>query len=61
MYLAGREFSALQFPAVGTAPAPGTTEAIQHGIFAYFIPPVALYALLGAIMWLSKDSKEETE
>jgi formate dehydrogenase iron-sulfur subunit len=61
MYLAGREFSALQFPSVGTAPAPGTTEAIQHGIFAYFIPPVALYALLGAIMWLSKDSKEETE
>jgi Fe-S-cluster-containing dehydrogenase component len=61
MYLAGREFSALQFPAVGSAPAPGTTEAIQHGIFAYFIPPVALYALLGAIMWLSKDREEETE
>jgi formate dehydrogenase iron-sulfur subunit len=61
MYLAGRDFSALQFPSVGSAPAPGTTEAIQHGIFAYFIPPVALYGLLGAIMWLSKDSKEETE
>jgi len=61
LYLAGREFSALQFPSVGTSPAPGTTEAIQHGIFAYFVPPVALYALLGGIMWLSKDRKEETE
>lgn len=61
LYLGGREFSALKFPSVGTSPAPGTTEAIQHGIFAYFIPPVALYALLGAIMWLSKDRNEETE
>jgi len=61
MYLAGREFSALQFPSVGSSPAPGTTEAIQHGIFAYFIPPVALYALLGSIMWLSKNRKEESE
>ncbi len=41
--------------------APGVSESIQHGIFAYFIPPIALYALLGAIMWLSKDKKEESE
>ena len=61
MYLAGRPFKDLQFPAVGTSPAPGTTEAIQHGIFAYFVPPVALYALLGTIMWLSKDRHQESE
>ncbi len=61
LYLAGRDFTALQFPALGTSPAPGTSEAIQHGIFAYFVPPVALYALLGAIMWLSKEKSEETE
>jgi len=61
MYLAGREFTELGLPSVGTAPAPGTSEAIQHGIFAYFIPPVALYALLGSIMWLSKDKSHEAE
>jgi Fe-S-cluster-containing dehydrogenase component len=61
MYLAGRKFSEMQFPSVGTSPAPGTTEAIQHGIFAYFVPPVALYALLGTIMWLSKDRTQESE
>jgi hypothetical protein len=59
MYLGGKDFAELQFPMVGTNPAPGTTEAIQHGIFAYFVPPVALYALLGAIMWLTKDRKKE--
>lgn len=59
MYLAGRDFSDLKFPKLGTSPAPGVSEAIQHGIFAYFIPPVALYAILGAIMWMTRTRKEE--
>ncbi len=59
VYLAGRDFSDLQFPRLGQNPAPGVSEAIQHGIFAYFMPPVALYALLGAIMWMTKKRKEE--
>ncbi len=59
MYLAGREFTDLQFPKLSPSPAPGVSEAIQHGIFAYFMPPVALYAILGAIMWMTKTRKEE--
>jgi Fe-S-cluster-containing dehydrogenase component len=59
MYLAGRDFTELQFPKFGTSPAPGVSEAIQHGIFAYFMPPVALYAILGAMMWMTKTRKEE--
>jgi hypothetical protein len=37
------------------------SESIQHGIFAYFIPPVALYALLGSIMWMARHRGEEDE
>ena len=48
------------FPKLGTNPAPGVSESIQHGLFAYFVPPVAIYALLGGVMWLSKD-RENTE
>jgi hypothetical protein len=59
MYLAGRDFTELQFPAFGVNPAPGVSEAIQHGIFAYFMPPVALYAILGAMMWMTKTHKDE--
>jgi formate dehydrogenase iron-sulfur subunit len=62
VYLASRDFADLDFPKVGDKPMPGTSESIQHAIFAYFVPPFALYALLGGIMWLSKnniDSKEE--
>ncbi|MCX7797620.1 MAG: 4Fe-4S dicluster domain-containing protein [Melioribacter sp.] len=61
MYLANRDFVELQFPKLGKNPAPGVTEAIQHGIFAYFVPPVALYALLGVVMWINKNRKKTVE
>jgi formate dehydrogenase iron-sulfur subunit len=59
MYLTGRDSADLQFPKLGSNTAPGVSEAIQHGIFAYFMPPVALYAILGAIMWMTKTRNEE--
>lgn len=61
MYLSNKEFAELDFPKLGTKPAPGVSESIQHGIFAYFVPPVSLYALLGGIMWITKRRKEFDE
>lgn len=61
MYLASKDFSELQFPKLGNNPAPGVSEAIQHGIFAYFVPPIALYALLGGVMWINKNKKKKEE
>lgn len=58
MYLANKDFAELDFPKLGQNPAPGVSEAIQHGIFSYFVPPVSLYALLGGIMWITKRRKE---
>lgn len=55
MYLANTDFTKLDFPKLGVSPAPGVSESIQHGIFAYFVPPIALYALLGGIMWVTKN------
>ena len=57
MYLAGEEFTNLDFPQLGKNLAPGVSESIQHGIFAYFVPPVSLYALLGGLMWIFKNRK----
>lgn len=59
MYLANTEFEKLDFPKLGDSPAPGVSESIQHGIFAYFVPPIAVYALLGGIMWLTKKKENE--
>ena len=57
MYIAGKNFDELRLPSLGNNPAPGISESIQHGIFAYFVPPVTLYALLGLIMWVTKRGK----
>jgi len=61
IYLAGKRFAELGFPELGYNPAPGVSEAIQHGVFAYFIPPVSFYALLGGVMWLNKSSKRSDQ
>lgn len=60
MYLSSMDFTKVDFPKLSQNPAPGVTEAIQHGIFAYFIPPIAIYALLGGVMWLNKNRKHES-
>jgi formate dehydrogenase iron-sulfur subunit len=57
MYLSNKNFAELDFPKLGENPAPGVSESIQHGIFAYFVPPVSLYALLGGIMWITRRRK----
>jgi len=37
---------------------PRLTEMIQHGEFKFFIPPLAWYGILGAIMYLAKPKPE---
>ncbi len=61
IYLSGPSMNKLGMPRLGNDPAPGVSESIQHGIFAYFIPPIALYALLGGIMWVSKNRETRGE
>ncbi len=59
MYLSAVDFKALDLPEQGDTPTPALTEKIQHGVFKGFVPPVALYGLLG-LVYLSRR-KEEVE
>lgn len=59
IYLAKRQMTDLGMPKVHKKPAPGVSESIQHGVFSYFVPPIALYSLLGGIMWLTNKRKEQ--
>lgn len=61
MYIAGEDFEKLKMPPLGAETAPGISEAIQHGIFSYFVPPVALFAILGTLMWVNKQRRGESE
>ena len=57
----GHSFEELGFLNLGSSPPPMRTERIQHGIFKYFIPPLAWYGLLGAMMWVSRPDADKTE
>lgn len=57
LYLSSVPFEELGFVKLGSTAPPRLTEAIQHGIFKNFFPPLALFGLLGLIMALTRRSE----
>jgi Fe-S-cluster-containing dehydrogenase component len=55
MYLSAVDIAAAKLPKLGEKPIPEATESIQHGIFKSFVPPLALYSLLGLVMHSLKE------
>ena len=51
------QFAALGLPAFEYRNVAGLTESIQHRIFQYFIPPIAVYSILGGIMYRNQRKK----
>jgi Fe-S-cluster-containing dehydrogenase component len=59
MYLSGVPFQKIGFPRFGSQPIPSFTEPVQHALFKWFLPPLALYAALGGVMrWMSVRNKQ---
>jgi Fe-S-cluster-containing dehydrogenase component len=55
-------FATIGLPKVDYKAPPRLTEGIQHGVFKYFIPPVAIYAALGGIMaYTTRKNKNSQE
>jgi Fe-S-cluster-containing dehydrogenase component len=62
LFVSGVPFEKLGFLSVGHQAPPRLSESIQHGVFNYFIPPVAWAGLLGLAMWLTRpESKHLVE
>jgi len=61
LYLAGLAFSEIDLPRLGYHPLPGYTEPIQHALFRWFVPPLALAGALGGIMWLAARRRHNTK
>jgi len=61
LYLSSVPFTEIGLPELDTDPIPCVTETIQHSVFKNFFPPLALYAFLGQIMWLTRDRGDEPE
>ncbi len=58
LYLASVPFDQIGFHNVPDKAPPRLTEAIQHGVFKHFMPPVMWFGLLGTAMWLSRPAPE---
>ncbi len=61
MYLAGVPFEHLGFPKLGNTSPAQLSETIMHGMFKHWIPPVAIYCIIGVAMWMYKPRENHVE
>jgi formate dehydrogenase beta subunit len=59
LYLSHVPFEKLGLPTLGDEPAPQLARSIQHGVYKNFAAPVALYGVLGVVMWRNRRSEQE--
>lgn len=58
---AAMPFGALGLPSLGNEGVPDLSETLQHGIYRGFIAPIALYGLLGAVLWRNRSRAVHVE
>ncbi|MBI1388136.1 MAG: Ni/Fe-hydrogenase cytochrome b subunit [bacterium] len=59
LYVSNKPFEELHLPTVAAVAPSLRTEKMQHGIFRWFVPPAALFGVLGLIMSLGKPEEED--
>ena len=59
LYLAGVDFEKLGLPVLGDDGVGVQSRKIQHGIYQGFIAPVALYGILGAVIWRNRRAEKK--
>ena len=57
LYLSHVPFERLGLPALGDTPAPQLARSLQHGIYKGFVAPLALYGVLGVVMWRNRSAE----
>ncbi len=61
MYISGVPFEQVNLPALPETPSPKLSETIQHSLFSYLWSPIALFGILGAIMFKNRGDKDEAD
>lgn len=61
LYLSSIPFEKLGFKFNDPNAVPAVQQTVQHGIYKGFIAPVALYAVLGAVMFRNRKSGKKDE
>lgn len=61
LYLSPVPFERAGFLKLGDKAPPALTEAIQHGVFKYWIAPIALYGFFSAAMFITRAKRVAVE
>ena len=61
LYLSHIEFEKLGFHFTDDNSAPHTQQTVQHGLYQGFVAPLALYAILGAVVFRNRGNIEGKE
>jgi Fe-S-cluster-containing dehydrogenase component len=61
LYLSHVDFEKVGFRFNDPKPVPEMQQSVQHGIYQGFVGPVALYALLGAVMFRNRGKENTNE
>jgi Fe-S-cluster-containing dehydrogenase component len=63
LYLSHVPFDKIGLPTLSDRSVPDPQRTIQHGLYQGFIAPIALYGVLGAVLWRNrrKSEKEASE
>ncbi len=61
MYISGVPFEKIGFNKLPSEPMPKLSETVQHSLFSYLWSPIALYGILGGIMWAFRNNGDNTE
>jgi len=59
LYISDVPFEKLDYVKISNTSPARLTESVQHGIFKHFVPPLALYGLLGLIMWMNRTAPQD--
>jgi len=59
LYLAGVDFEKLGLPVLGDDGVGVQSRNIQHSVYRGFIAPVALYGILGAVIWRNRRAAKK--
>ena len=59
LYLSSVPFDKIGFLNLRDQPVTHLNETVQHSIFKHFIPPLALYGFLGALMWTFREKENK--
>jgi len=61
LYISAIPFKKVNLPVLSNTPSPKLSETIQHSLFSYLWSPIALFGVIGAVMFKSNKTSDKSQ